>query len=54
MLEREGHYVLDPLEGKGWIVSRESLRNHDFDTTEVISRVPVALREEFVMECWKL
>jgi hypothetical protein len=44
MLEGEGNNVLDSFEGIGKMVPAKTLGNDNFDPTQIISRVPIALR----------
>lgn len=54
MLEREGNYVLDPLNWHGEGISRETLAEDDLDPAEIVSRTPVILVKEFLAEIREL
>jgi hypothetical protein len=44
MLKGERNNVLDSFKGIGQMVPSKTLGNNDFDSSEIISGVPIALR----------
>jgi hypothetical protein len=54
MLEREGNNVLDSFKGISKVVSGKTFSDDNFDSSEIISRVPIALRQKLFMECREL
>ncbi len=44
MLEREGNNILDSFKGIRKVLPGKTFSNDDFDSSEIISRIPIALR----------
>lgn len=54
MLERERNEISNTLKRHGHRVPRKAFRDDELDAAEIISGIPIALCENFLVECRKL
>jgi hypothetical protein len=54
MLEGKRNNVLGSFKGISKVIPGKTFGDDNFDSSEIISRVPIALRQKLFMECREL